>query len=212
MQHRLTVSPRTESGKAVRAQAGVIPAVVYGPKQEALSISVPLHEFEALLRHGGQSALIELDGLGKPMKTLLHELDRDPVTHVPRHADFYAPEKGAKVTVSVELSFVGESPAEKAGLNVVKTLREVEIECEPTNIPTEIEVDISALAAEGDQIHASDLKAPAGVSILTDAEEVVALAQAVQEEPEEDASAEPDMDAIEVESKGKSEDAEAESE
>jgi len=206
MQHTLTVSPRTLIGKSsipLKGE-GSLPATVYGPKQDALSITVPLHEFEALLRHGGESALITLEGLEKPMQVLVHDLDRDPVTHTPRHADFYAVEKGAKVTVSVSLSFVGESAAVKAGANLVKVMHEIEIESDPTKIPTEIEVDISALAAEGDQIRVSDLKAPPGVEILTSGEEAVALAQAVAEESEEE-SAGPDMDAIEVEKKGKEE-------
>ncbi len=123
---------------------------------------------------------------------------------MPRHADFYAVEKGAKVTMTVPLSFIGESMAMKLGANLVKVLHEVEIESDPSKLPSEIEVDISALAALGDQIHVSGLKAPAGVEILTSGEEVVALAQAVEEESEED-SAGPDMDAIEVEKKGKEE-------
>lgn len=205
MQHSLTVSPRTIVGKSSQSlnKEGALPAVVYGPKQEAISLTVPLAEFEALLRHGGESAIITLEGLEKPLQVLIHDLDRDPVTHVPRHADFYAVEKGAKVTVSVPLSFVGESLAMKAGANLVKVLHEVEIESDPSKLPTEIEVDISALAEMGDQIHVSSLKAPAGVEILTPGDEVVALAQAVEEEPEETPTL--DMDAIEVEKKGKTE-------
>lgn len=206
MQHSLTVSPRTVVGKSseILKKEGAIPAVVYGPKQEPISVSVPLLPFEAILRHGGESSLIELTGLEKPLQVLIHELDRDPVTHVPRHADFYAVEKGAKVTVSVPLAFVGESEALKLGANLVKVLHEVEIEADAAKLPSEIEVEISALTALGDQIHVSDLKAPSGVEILTSAEEVVALAQAVEEEQEEDTAA-PDMSAIEVEKKGKDE-------
>lgn len=206
MQHNLTVSPRTVVGKStqVLAKEGVIPAVVYGPKQEAISISVPLLALEAILRHGGESSLITLAGLEKPVQALIHDLDRDPVTHAPRHVDFYAVEKGAKVTVSVPLSFVGESMALKSGANLVKVLHEVEIEADATKLPSEIEVDISPLAAEGDQIHVSDLKAPSGVTILTPGDEVLALAQAVAEETEEETAA-LDMSAIEVEQKGKAE-------
>lgn len=205
----LTATSRTATGKAGRALAtaeGTVPGVVYGPKQETLMVSIPLRALEAVLRHGGESSLIELQGLDKPMQVLIHDLDVDPVTSVPRHADFYAVEKGAKVTLSVPISFVGESAAVKAGANLVKTMHEIEIEAAPDKLPHEIEVDITALAEIGDQIHVSDLKAPNGVEILTDGEEVVALAQAVQEEVEEESAA-PDMDAIEVEKKGKDEEA-----
>ncbi|MBU2104079.1 50S ribosomal protein L25 [Patescibacteria group bacterium] len=202
--HSLTATPRTITGKTsgLLAKDGLIPAVVYGPKQDPISISLSLHEFEAVLRHGGESGLIELSGLDKPMQVLIHDLDRDPVTHTPRHTDLYAVQKGAKVTVTTALSFVGESQAVNEGANLVKVLHEVEIESDPSKIPTEIEVDISALATLEDQIRVGDIKAPAGVEILTPADEIVALAQAVEEEPEEDTAA-PDMDAIEVEKKGK---------
>jgi large subunit ribosomal protein L25 len=210
--HSLTALPRTIIGKAsaLLAKDGLIPAVVYGPKQAPITVSLSLHEFEAVLRHGGESAVIDLMGLEKPMQVLIHDLDRNPVTNTPRHADLYAIEKGAKITVSVPLSFVGESMAVKLGANLVKVLHEIEVESDPAKLPAEIEVDISLLAAMDDQIRVSDLKAPLGVEILTPGDEVVALAQAVEEETEGE-TAGPDMDAIEVEKKGKEEgDAEAE--
>ncbi|HEX2792542.1 MAG TPA: 50S ribosomal protein L25, partial [Candidatus Paceibacterota bacterium] len=133
---------------------------------------------------------------------------RDPVTSVPRHADFYAVEKGAKVHVSIPLSFINEAPAVKLGANVVKVLHEVEVEADPSKLPHEIEVDLEKLAENGDQIRVSDLAAPAGVTITTDGEETVALAQVQEDEPEEETAA-PDMDSIEVEQKGKEDEAEA---
>lgn len=204
--HSLTATPRTRIGKTsdLLSKEGLMPGVVYGPKQEPISISLTVSEFEAVLRHGGESAIITLSGLEKPLQVLIHDLDRNPLTNVPRHVDLYAVEKGAKVSVSVPLSFVGESMAIKLGANLVKVLHEIEIESDPAKLPTEIEVDLTALAAMNDQIHVSDLTAPAGVEILTPGDEVVALAQAVEEEPEEESAA-PDMDAIEVEKKGKEE-------
>lgn len=210
----LNAITREATGKAARLsllKEGLMPAVVYGPKQEALSISLPMLPFKKILRDGGESSVITLTGLGKDMQVLIHDVDHDPVTSVPRHADLYAIEKGAKVEVAVPLVFIGESPAVKAGANLVKVMHELEIEADPANLPHEIEVDISKLASEGDQIHVSDVKLPHGVTLKVEGEEVVALIQAVAIETEE-VSAGPDMDAIEVEGKGKSDDAEAEGE
>lgn len=190
-----------EAGRALAA-VGRIPAVVYGPKQDATSISLEAGEFKKILRDAGESSVISLTGLGADMQVLIHDVDFDPVTNLPRHADLYAIEKGAKVEVAVPLSFIGEAPAVKLGMNIVKVMHELEIEADPANLPHEIEVDMSALAAEGDQIRVSDLKIPAGVTVKVDGEEVVALAQAIEEEKEEDSAA-PDMDSIEVEGKGK---------
>ncbi len=205
----LTVMKREETGK--RAQrllsTGVMPAVVYGPKQEATSISVKLPEFVKMLKTAGESSVIELTGLGSSIQALVHEVDRDPITNVPRHADFYAIEKGKKVEVAIPLTYVGESPAVKAGSNLVKVLHELEISADAANLPHDITVDISSLAAVGDQIHVKDLNIPAGVEVMVEADQVVALIQEVTIE-EEAPVAGPDMSAIEVEKKGKEEGAE----
>jgi large subunit ribosomal protein L25 len=204
----LAVEKRVALGKHSKSlkNDGFMPAVVYGPKQEPVSLTVSLREFERVLKSAGESSVVELSGLGgSPMQVLIHEVHVDPVTSVPRHVDFYAIEKGAKVEVAVQLSFIGESPAVKAGANLVKVLHEVEIEADAAKLPHEIEVDISSLVNVGDQIHVSDLKMPAGVTLQTDLEEVIVLIQAAHEEVEEEAGAAPDMSAIEVEKKGKEE-------
>jgi large subunit ribosomal protein L25 len=207
----LTVTPRTTIGKssAKLSKDGQMPAIVYGPKQETLPVALSLLEFKRILRDEGESTVLELAGLGAPMQVLIHDVDVDPVTSVPRHADFYAIEKGAKVEVAVPLTFIGESPAVKAGGNLVTVMRELDIESDAANLPHEIEVDISGLENIGDQIHVSDLKLPKGVVAQVEAEEVVALIQEVEVEAEEDTAA-PDMDAIEVEQKGKGDEAEEE--
>jgi large subunit ribosomal protein L25 len=208
----LEVTQRTIIGKssALLSKEGQMPATIYGPKQEALSIALSLLEFKRILRNEGESSVLHLTGLAKPIQVLIHEIDRDPVTGTPRHADFYAIEKGAKVEVAVPLTFIGESAAVKAGASLVKVLHELEIEVAPEHLPHEIEVDISVLENMGDQIHVSDIKLPKGVELKIDGEEVVALIQETEVE-EETESAAPDMDAIEVEKKGKSDEAEAES-
>jgi large subunit ribosomal protein L25 len=203
----LTITPRTAGGTTqadLVRQEGRMPAVVYGPKQEAMAVSILLSEMQAVLRHGGESSLIELQGMGAPIAAQIRDLDVDPVTSIPRHADFYAVEKGAKVTLTVPLSFVGDALAAKAGANIVKVLHEIEIEAAADKLPHEIEVDISSLQALDDQIRVADLVAPQGVAFVTDADEVVVIAQAPADE-EANESPVLDMSAIEVEKKGKSE-------
>lgn len=206
----LNAQPREVTGKASRrlVNEGLMPAVVYGPKQESTNVSLSLQEFKKILRDAGESSVIDLQGLGKGLQVLIHNVDVDPVTSQPRHADLYAIEKGAKVQVAVPLSFVGESMAVKLGANIVKVMHELNIEADPSKLPHEIEVDISALAAVGDQIHVKDLAIPAGVTVEDDADEVVALAQEIEVEAEAE-TAPVDMDAIEVEAKGKAEDEES---
>ena len=168
----LAVQRREEAGPKAGAlrRAGTLPAVVYGAHQEATPIAVDAKAFGKALTSAGESTIVSLEGLGAPLPTLIHEVDLDPITHLPRHVDFYAVTKGQKVEVAVPLSFVGESPALKAGASLVKVLYEIEIEADPMNLPHEIEVDTEALAI-GDQIHAKDLTLPAGVTVITEPEE-----------------------------------------
>ena len=208
----LTATKREETGKRSKRliASGTLPAVVYGPKQESLSISIPEKAFENVLKEAGESSVVELSGVtSSPLQVLIHEVDRDPVTNTPRHADFYAIEKGAKVEVEVPLVFVGESPAVKAGANLVKVLHELKIEADPANLPHDISVDISTLVEVGSHILVQDLKIPANVQVLEEAEQVVALIQEVTVE-EEAPVASVDMAAIEVEKKGKEDEAPAE--
>lgn len=207
----LTATLRDVSGKGAKRAlpSDIMPAVVYGPKQESLPVGVPLRDFEKVLRQAGESSVVELKGLKESLQVLIHEVDRDPITNAPRHADFYAIEKGAKVEVAIPLTYVGESAAVKAGASLVKVMHEIEIEASPADLPHDIEVDISVLASVGDQIHVKDLKIPKGVEVKAEEDQVVALIQEVEVE-EETVTAAPDMASIEVEKKGKEEEAAAE--
>jgi|CXWL01.1.fsa_nt_gi large subunit ribosomal protein L25 len=200
----LTVTKREETKKGIKdfAKEGKMPAIVYGSKYGTQAITLSLSEFNKLLRHDGESSVIDIVGLEKGLQVLIHEIDRDPVTQGPRHADFYVVEKGAKIQVAVELSFVGESFGVKSGGSLVKVMHELEIEAGAADLPHTIEVDITTLAAVGDQIHVKDIILPKGVTTHVSADEVVALIQEVSQEVEVPAV---DMESIEVEKKGKTE-------
>lgn len=207
----LSVEKRDEAAATPAAlrRAGSIPAVVYGAHHEATPITIPAAAFGKVLREAGEATIVSLSGLGAPLPTLIHEVDLDPLTSLPRHVDFYAVTKGEKVEVAIPLTFIGESPAVEAGANLVKVLHEIEIEADPMNLPHDIPVDLSVLVAINDRICVRDLVLPAGVTLVSEPEDVVALVQEVVEEKEE-AVAPADISAIEVEKKGKEEAAEGE--
>lgn len=204
----LTLEVKKRDAKGASAaqlrRAGSIPAVVYGAHHVSTPITVEAAAFGKVLREAGEATIVSLAGLGEPLPTLIHEVDIDPLTSAPRHVDFYAVTKGEKVEVAIPLVFVGVSPAVEAGANLVKVLHEVEIEADPMNLPHDIKVDLGALATLDDQIHAKDLPLPAGVELVTEPEDVVALVQEIVEEKEE-VAAPADISAIEVEKKGKEE-------
>jgi large subunit ribosomal protein L25 len=204
----LTLSVEKREKKSASApvllRTGFIPAVVYGAHQASTPITVSVRAFEKILREAGEATIVSLAGLGAPLPTLIHEVDLDPLTNQPRHVDFYAVTKGKKVQVAIPLIFVGESPAVKAGANLVKVLYELEVKADPMNLPHDITVDLSALMKINDRIHAKDIVLPTGIELAVELEEIVALVQEVVEEKEE-VVVPADIGSIEVEKKGKEE-------
>lgn len=179
--------------------------VVYGPKQEPISLAVDTMTFEKTLRDAGESTIITLKGLGEDIEVLIHDVAFNPEKGGVEHVDFYAIERGKELTTNVGLEFIGEAPVEKTGATVNKVLHDVEVTCRPSDLPAHIDVDISVLTDEDSEIRIEDLKVPEGVKIENDAHDVVVnVSAAREEEPEETAEA-VDMDAIEVEGKGKEE-------
>lgn len=179
----LEIKPRDskESAETLRAQ-GVLPAVIYGPKEEATAITINQKEFERLFKQAGETTIIKLKGIGEEKDSLVHDIQRHPVTDTVLHADFYVLEKGKKVTLNIPLEFVGEAPAEKQGHILTKVLHEVEIEVAPAELPQHLEVDLSKLENVGDHVLASDIKLPKSAELKISPEEIVVSVTAFVEE------------------------------
>jgi large subunit ribosomal protein L25 len=191
-------------------KAGKMPAVFYGKKTESTPITIERKDFIKVWNAVGESGVVTIKTANGTVDALINAVDVDPVSDIPRHADFYVFEKGKKIEVDVPLEFVGVSPAVKdLGGTLVKTLHEIKISADPQHIPHHVEVDISSLVDFQSQILAGDLVLPTGVVLVELPEEVVATAAAPKEdEPEETAPV--DLSAIEVEKKGKKEEEGAE--
>lgn len=202
----LEVTKREERGKGLRKmrEAGNVPGILYGPKEESVSVSMERPKFEKVLKEAGESSVIVLKGLDTDKEVLVHDVAFDPVKGHVTHVDFYAIEAGKELTTSVPLTFVGEAPALKVGGSVSKALFEIEVTCMPKDLPHDIEVDLESLEEIGSSIHVGDLNIPSAVTVENDPEDVVASVVETEEEPEEEPE-EVDMDAIEVEQKGKDE-------
>jgi large subunit ribosomal protein L25 len=183
----LTVEKRdTAQNNNTLRRKGVLPAVVYGRSEESTPIAVDAKTFGKLYHDAGESSVITLKGLGGDKQVLIHEVEFDAVSGAPIHADFYAIEKGQKVTVSVPLEFEGVSPAVKdLGGILTKVMHELEVTCEPQDLPHAVHVDISKLATLEDQIKVSDLPLPKGAEVSVDGDEIVAMISVAQEEPAE---------------------------
>lgn len=171
------------------APQGLVPAVVYGRTVDSFPVSVNLREFEAQLAAHGSTMLVTLniEG-GDSLQALIREIARHPVTRIPQNIDFLAVDADTAVTSVALLSPVGEAVGvrmEDGILNV--ELHEIAVEALPADLPDRIEYDISEMSI-GDVITVGDLPVPGKVTVLTDAESVVAsiMAPAVEVEATDD--------------------------
>lgn len=203
---KLQAEKRDIFGKNLEAErkAGRLPVVIYGAKEKATSYFVDRKIFNKIWREAGESSVVTIESPDGTKDVLIKEVARHPRTGESIHADFYAIEKGKKLTVNVPLEFIGNAPAVKelAGI-LIKVLHEVEVETLPKDLPHNLEVDTNSLVALDSQILVKDLKVPAGVEILTSGDEVVASITVAKDEPVEETPT--DLDSIEVEKKGKKE-------
>jgi large subunit ribosomal protein L25 len=196
----LKIAQRTKSAHVERQQ-GNIPGVVYGPKQAPVSVTMSRIDIDKVVAEAGESSIVTLEGLEAPIEVLIHDVAFNAKRGGIEHVDFYAIEKGKKLTTNVPLHFEGEAPAVKLGGVLTKVLHDVEVTCRPADLPHHLMVDVSSLVDFEAQIKVSDIVVPTGVTIDTDGDEVVAIVSEVEDEPEEVAPV--DMSAVEVTPKGK---------
>lgn len=168
----IPVERRSAQGKGparrLRAE-GKVPAILYGPKRQPAQVTISQEEFERKLAALEGSHLIRLlhsDGGDADLHermVLIREMQRHPVSGRVLHADFYEVDLTERLTVSVPLRLVGKAEGVVAGGILQPILREVEVDCLPTEIPDFIEVDVTALGIH-DAVHVADLVLPAGVT------------------------------------------------
>jgi large subunit ribosomal protein L25 len=171
---------------------GQVPAVIYGHGREPQALALNARDLDKLLGHiQAESTVIEVSVGGTTAKTLIREIQRHPIKRQILHVDFQALVAGEKVTVNIPITLTGIPEGVRLGGGVLdQTLREVEIEVDPANIPDHIEFDVTNLVI-GDSVHVSDLKVPSGVEVLDDPETSVAVLAAPRAVIEETAAAEP---------------------
>ncbi|MEW6663213.1 MAG: 50S ribosomal protein L25 [Bacillota bacterium] len=184
------VRQSSTKGERNRLRAiGLVPAIIYGPEIGSLQVAIPQKELDQVVAAGGLIQIAVNNGGNKQeVPVLVREVQRDPLRRVPVHVDFYQVSMGRKLVTTVPLVLAGDSPGVGAGGVLQQTLREVEVECLPADLPEALEVDISGLEI-GDKFTVADLASPAGVEVVSDPEAmilaVVAPRVAEEEEAEE---------------------------
>jgi large subunit ribosomal protein L25 len=182
----------TRANRRLRG-TGLVPAVVYGHHEDVLPLQVNKKELTAHINHGVH--VYNLSIAGKTESVLIKDVQYDALGQEVLHVDFARVDLNERVTVNVSIELKGEPKGEKDGGVLQQILNELEIECVVTEIPEIIAVDVSDMAKDT-QLHVSDIKVPAGVKVLTDAEQVVCKVEEIAEEvlePTEEGAAEPEV-------------------
>lgn len=216
MEHRLESLTRSIVGKkrAIRRlrRQGFVPGIVYGPDVEPLAISIKKTNLVKLLHEVTESSLIKLtvkDENGKEVfkhEVFIKNVQYDKLTDEVKHIDFYAPEKGHKMSIKIPIEIIGKPVgAEKGGiLEVIH--HELPVETIPSVVLEKLEIDVSNLDLN-ESIHVKDLKLPEGMKPEIPEEEIIVTIAAPRGLEVEETAAEEEEENVEPEviEKGKKE-------
>ena len=168
----IQVTPREQTGrqacKKLRS-AGRIPAVLYG-KEFNQSYSLDDREMRTLLRKAsGTTSLLRLLGeKGEDELVLIKEIQTDPIKKSILHIDFIQVARGEDLQTKIPLALLGEAEGVKAQGGILEVLaNEIEVKCRPSNLPSQIDLDISPLQLGGN-LQIADLPELEGVSFVAD--------------------------------------------
>lgn len=197
---KLKIENRKNFGKSETKRLrreGKIPAIIYGEDLQTKPLIIDAHDFELMLKEHHTIVELELDG--KTVRTIVRDIQRHPVTGNILHVDFFTVKAGHKLSLTVDIKYVGMAAGVKVGgiLQTIKT--EVYISVLPKDIPDYIEVDVSNLEM-GDNIRLKDI-AQENIEFLEDPEDVLCTVQipkAIEEEEEEEELEEEELEEPEV--------------
>jgi large subunit ribosomal protein L25 len=167
--------------------AGKIPAVLYGHNEGAVAMAVNPKDLSAILHsQTGYNTIFTLtfQGSGKTTAVMLKDWQHDPTNGNLLHADLLRIAMDQTLQLSVPITTTGEAKGVKLQGGIFEfVLREIEVECLPTDIPEHLTIDVSELEI-GANFRVSDLKVDSKVRILSDPELVIAHVVAPKEEKE----------------------------
>ena len=192
MDLELTLDAREAQGKANRRlrRSGIVPGVVYGKGEGSTNVQVEAKTFEVLYRAAGKTSVVKfkLPGASRATSGFIKSVQRHPLSGQALHVDYYLVNLNVEMEVDIPLVFTGVAPAvEETGGTLLHNVSSVRVKALPTNIPHEIEVNVSTLTSLDVAIHVRDLSFNRDlVHVLTDGETLVAtvVPPRVEEEPE----------------------------
>ena len=174
-----------------------MPAEVFGRGLRNEHVSVSAKEFSKVFKEAGENTVITLvDEKGGKTSVIVSDVATDYMKGTILSVDFHHIRMDEKIQAKVPIEFVGEAPATKKGLILVRVLDEIEVEALPGKIPHRFEADISGLAEAGQDIFVKDMKIDADVKLITHGDSVIiTVAETAKEKEETPAPATPAAEA-----------------
>jgi large subunit ribosomal protein L25 len=147
-------------------RSGQIPAVLYGHDgTNAVSLTVPAKTVEVLLKSvaiNNSIVSVQVPSLSLDCKSLLRDVQSDPVSQNPLHLSFFSVASQSSIQVTVPIHTVGTPKGVEFGGGTLEVmLSELELSCSPTNIPETVEIEVTHLKV-GDSLHVDELTLPEG--------------------------------------------------
>ena len=189
---------------------GKMPAVCYAPSEDPKNVAVDVVNFEKTYRENGGVGIIEGAGVLSGKRFIIKDVQYNPISGSPIHADFFIVDEKSETEVLVPLEFIGSAPAEKLGLVIVHSLNEIHLSGPVINMPKHIDIDVSVLVDESSKIHISDIKLPKGIVATQDSGLTIASVNQPEEEEVEETPEEFDAGGVEIDKKGKKEEEDGE--
>lgn len=210
----LTAQKREVLGKQVKKlrNEGQTPAVIHERGKDSVYVTVAALDFQKAFHSAGKHHAIKLDVGDKKYTTLIKEVVNAPASSVVQHAVFQAIKEDETVTAEIPIKLVGEIPAEKASLLVLKSLDHLTVEALPKDLIDVIEVDASSLEEVGNKLHVSNISLPSSITIKSDPEQVIATVEMPKDQIAEADAALAEQQAAESEEGGAAEDEESSTE
>ena len=174
----LSVEARNDRGKGAARRlrrSGKVPAIFYGPKSTATPIAVDRKDFAAHVANLEGSHLIRFQSPAADLQqrvALVREVQTHPVDGGILHVDFYEVDLTQRLQVTVPLHFIGRAKGVADGGILQPIVREMEVECLPSDIPQYIEIDVTALDIH-DAVHLADVQMPPNVTAVIESNEAV---------------------------------------
>jgi large subunit ribosomal protein L25 len=188
----VSLEKRKQVGKGLGTlkREGKVPAVIHNHGKDSIIVSGDYVELSKVLKKAGKHHPVQVNVGDATYLTIIKDIYYEPKKHQVRHVVFAAIKQNETVETEVPIVFIGDAPAEKAGLIVIKQLDHVQLEAFPRDLPDEVTVSAESLVEIGDKITVADIAVQKGVKILTDITHTIATVEETPAQVSEEAAKE----------------------